>query len=234
MAYIYEYIRTKGYKPIHFEEHYTRLEELANTLFSNGTNLNKEQLYSRIAEVLRNNGFSPNTINAVSVKCYDNGDIEVEPIEYLYNNFSLRALRPQGFIVQVSGEPIVQNTSAKMALLELNHATAQRLDIGIPVWVNEAGEVIAIDGAPVVAVLDNEIRFSRMGEGVEFDLAYDAVKRINHKATKGAIMVEELSMAKELLAIDYRGITAIAGYGEHLYMDITAERIAKQIASIEE
>lgn len=234
MAYIYEHIRTKGYKPMHFEEHITRLEELTDTLFSNGANLDKEQLCSRIAEVLRNNGYSPNTINAVSVKCYDNGDIEVEPIEYLYNNFSLRALRPQGFIVRVSGELIVQNTSAKMALLELNHATAQTSERGVPVWINDAGEVIAIDGAPVVAVLDNEIRFSRMGAGVEFDLAYDAIKRTKHKATKGAIMVEELSVAKELLAIDYRGITAIAGYGEHLYMDITAERIAKQIASIEE
>uniref|UniRef100_UPI004055A273 hypothetical protein n=1 Tax=Alistipes sp. TaxID=1872444 RepID=UPI004055A273 len=234
MAYIYEYIRTRGFEPMHFEEHYKRLEELANSLFSNDTNLDNEVLRNRIAEALLNNGYSSNTTNAVCLIYHDNGSIEVEPIDHLYNTFSLRALRPQGFIVQVSGELIVQNTSAKMALLELNHATAQIADMGVPIWVNDSGEVIAIDGSPVVAVFDNEIRFSQSGEGVEFELAYSATKSIKRTVTKGAIMVEDLSLSKELLTIDYRGITAIASYGKHLYMDVTAERIAKQIASIEE
>ena len=218
---------------MHFEEHYKRLEELADSLFSNGTNLDKEVLCNRIAEALLNYGYSSNTTNAVCLIYHDNGCIEVETIEHLYNTFSLRALRPQGFIVQVSGELIVQNTSAKMALLELNHATAQIADMGVPIWVNDSGEVIAIDGSPVVAVFDNEIRFSQSGESVEFELAYSATKSIKRAVTKGAIMIEELSSAKELLAIDYRGITAITCYGEHLYMDITAERIAKRMASIE-
>ena len=29
MAYIYEYIRTEGFEPMHFEEHYARLDALA-------------------------------------------------------------------------------------------------------------------------------------------------------------------------------------------------------------
>ena len=234
MSYIYEHIRTQGYKPLHFEEHYARLEELSNKLFLSNLATDKSGLCKNIAEALRDGGYSPNRANAVCVKCYDDRTIEVECIDYLYNSFSLRALRPQGYIELVSGELITLNTSAKEAMLELNHTTAQIADKGVAIWANDNGEIVAIDGAAAVAVFDDEIRFSQLGSGVEFDLAYRAATMTKRRVTKGGIMVSELRSVKELLAIDYRGITAIAKYGEHLYMDITAERIAKQIASIEE
>lgn len=233
MAYIYEYIRTQGYKPMHFEEHYARLDESNYALFSLRLDISREELQSRIAESLRSGGYSPNTINAVCVACDESGTVEVECVEYLYNTFSLRALRPHCFLSQVSGEPIIRNTSAKMALLELYHAMAQAASSGVAIWANEIGEIFAIDGAPVIAIFDDEMCFSQSGQGVEFDLAYIAAKGMKRNVTKRAIMLDELPKMKELLYIDYRGITAVVGWNERHYTDITAERLAKQVAKSE-
>ncbi len=230
MAYIYEYIRTRGYEPMHFEEHFTRLEELSRALFLAPLAIGREELRKAIAEKLRSGGYSKSATNAVNIKCHDNGAIEIECVEMLYNHFSLRALAPQGFLTRVSGELIMQNTSAKVALLELNHATAQIANEGVPVWVNELGEVIAIEGAPIIAVFENEIRFSEHCQNVESTLALKATKLSHRNITQGIVYLSELQQAKEILYIDYRGITALSEWNGHRYMDISAERIARTVA----
>ena len=234
MAYIYEYIRTRGYEPMHFEEHFTRLEELSRALFLAPLAIGREELRKAIAEKLRSGGYSKSATNAVNIKCHDNGAIEIECVEMLYNHFSLRALAPQGFLTRVSGELIMQNTSAKVALLELNHATAQIANEGVPVWVNELGEVIAIEGAPIIAVFENEIRFSEYCPNVESQFAYTTIRDSHRNITQGAISLHELKQVKELLYIDYRGITALSDWNGHLCMDIMAERIASQVAKAED
>ena len=157
----------------------------------------------------------------------------IEGVEIWYNIFSLRALRPQGYIHHLSGELLYINTSVKEAALEFNRSIAHFSDKGVAIWANEQGEVIAIDGAPVIAVFEDEIRFSRLGTGVEFDLAYIMTKSMKRNVSKGEIMIDELCNAKELLCVDYRGITALEGFEQHRYMDITAEKIASKIAEKE-
>ena len=118
-------------------------------------------------------------------------------------------------------------------MLELNRTMGQVADEGVALWADEQGEVLAIDGSPVVAVFEDEIRFSRVGSGVEFDLAYNALSKGRRKVCKGAIRVEELHEAKELLAIGYEGVTAISHYDGKIYMDILAEKIASMVAEEE-
>lgn len=233
MAYIYEYIRTRGHEPIYFEEHYARLDALALTHYLEHLKVTREELRGKIAERLYQARFSSTVVNTVCVKYSPEGEVEVEPIEMIYNAFSLRALRPQAYICRVYGDILMDNTSAKDALLEFNRSTAEISNEGVAVWVNEQGEVTAIDGSSVVAVFDGEIRFSRMGSGVEFEVAYRATEKMKRNATKGAILIDELPKAKELLYIDYRGITALVGWDKRHYTDITAERIAKQVAESE-
>ena len=234
MAYIYEHIRTRGYEPMHFEEHYARLDALSRALFLTPLAIDKEGIRRRICESLHGGGFSKSSTNAINIKCHDNGTIEIECIEMLYNHFSLRALRPQGFSLQASGELITKNTSAKVALLELNHTMAQISNEGVPVWTNELGEVIAIDGAPIIAVFENEIRFSEYCPNVESQFAYTTIRDSHRNITQGAISLHELKQVKELLYIDYRGITALSDWNGHLCMDIMAERIASQVAKAED
>ncbi|MBO4936486.1 MAG: hypothetical protein J6C94_06910 [Alistipes sp.] len=233
MAFIYEHIRTKGYSPLHLEEHYARMTALSEELFCAPFDCSSEKLAERIGEALRMGGCSPRTENAVCVRRYDSGEIVVEAVEMIYNSFSLRALRPEGYICRVSGELLTKNTSAKEAMLELNRTTAQIADKGVAIWTNDSGEVVAIDGAAVIAVFEDEIRFSQCGSGVEFELARKELKSRSRKVTTAPIQIEELPKIKELLGIDYRGVTAIEGYGAHHYMDITAEKIAHLVATAE-
>ena len=57
---------------------------------------------------------------------------------------------------------------------------------------------------------------------------------MRHKVIRGEIRIEELAQAKELLYIDYRGITAVQALNNStIYMDILAEKIAAKIAERE-
>ena len=234
MAYIYEHIRTQGYDPIYFEEHYTRLDSLARTYFHEPLKATREVLRKAIAECLKEEQFSPKMMNVVRVRCFADGTFKVEAGWMIYNTFSLRALHPQAHFCRVSGSLLTDNTSAKEALVEFNQASAFTANEGVAVWATEQGEVVAIDGAPVIAIFEDEIKFSRAGQGVEFDLAYDVVCKMKHKVVRGEIRIEELSQAKELLYIDYRGITAVQTLDNStIYMDILAEKIAAHIAERE-
>ncbi len=234
MAYIYEYIRTRGYQPMHFDEHFARLSALSNDIFNSPICITSDALKELIQSILQCEGYSPHTINGVYVRCYDNGEITVDAIEIIYNNFALRAIRPQGFVCRLSGDFLTKNTSAKEAMLELNHSMSQISDAQVPIWIDEQERIVAIDGSPIAAIFDDEIRFSSSGEGVEFDFAMRHISAHGRKVTKGMIMLDDLTSAKEIIYIDYRGITALAKWNERHYMDITAERMASQIAKAEQ
>ncbi len=234
MAYIYEHIRTRGYEPLHFEKHYARLDALARKLFLAPIAIGSTELHKMVVEKLQKEGCSPKTINAVCVKYSDNESVDIEVEEMLYNSFALRAIRPRGYLCRISGEMLLDNTSAKEAMLELNRSMGHIADSGVPIWIDDKGEILAIDGAPAVAVFDTEIKFSRWGAGVEFDIAQEIGKKRNRKVVCEAVTEEDLTTAKEILFIDYRGVTVLEKYGRRHYADIVAENIAKQVALSEQ
>ena len=229
MAYIYEHIRTKGYEPIHLEEHIAHLKATAVKHFGTMATVSQDVLRKSIKEALIDGNCSPRTMNAVVVRYTSDGEMEVEAQETLYNRFSLRALRPECYLRTLSGDTITDNTSAKDAIVEFHRSSHE----GWAIWLNEAEEVIAIDGSSVIAVFEDEIRFSQRGQGVEFELAFEVLSTTKRKVSKGAIGVEDLYQAKELIVIGYEGVTAIYNYDGMLYMDIIAEKIASMIADVE-
>ena len=232
MAYIYEYIRTQGYEPLYFEEHYARLDALARKHLFIPFSVERDELRKLISEKLRSGYFSAKNNYAVYVRYDGNGVVDIECVEILYNVFSLRALRPRLFVCHLSGELLTDNTSAKEALLDLNHATALTSEQGVALWANEQGGVLAIDGAAVIAIFEDEIRFSST-KSVEAALAYDVAKSMGREVSKSPIMLDEIARAKELLYIDYRGITAIEAIDTHHLIDITASKLASKIAEKE-
>lgn len=116
--------------------------------------------------------------------------------------------------------------------MELQYAKNQHLDNpnALTMWTTEQNEVVAIDGASVVAVFDDEILFSECGRGVEFELLYGVATKQYRRVTKAPLMLSDLKRAKELLFVDCRGITAIDSWDNHYYMDLTATLLASQIA----
>ena len=233
MAYIYEYIRTRGHEPLYFEEHYSYLEAGAIKHFREPLKPTHEELRCAIKAALQEARLSPTMMNAVEVLCFSDGGYEVKAQEIIYKAFSLRALHPYAYLCRVGGDILLDNTSAKEALVELNRTTAQASDRGVALWADEHDEVIAIDGLPVIAVFENEVRFSRKGDSVEFNLAYDVVSQMGRKASRGAITLNDLKRAKELLFIGHEGLSAVDHYESIVFMDVTAEKIASAIAQAE-
>ena len=234
MAYIFEYIRAKGHKPLHLEKHYARLKELTEKYFSATPIASQEEVQKAIVQALQERRCSTSAMNYVCIRSFDDSTIEVDADWMMYDRFSLRAIHPQVYLCPVSGDILTDNTSAKRALVSFNKDSALIDERGVAVWVSEQNEVLAIDGSPVIAVFDDEIRFSDKGKGVEFDLAYEALSSSNSRVTKGAIVVDELLKAKELLFIDHRGVTAVMQWLDKVsYIDLTAERIASLIAEKE-
>ncbi len=237
MAYIYEYIRTKGFQPLHFEEHYAHLEALAHRLFATPLGLDSQRLRAEIAETLRNEGYSKDMAHLVKV-CYNaDGDVKIVTGDILYNHFSVRAIRPTIGVVErvAKGSLLLENSSVKDAVMELQFARSRNLDNPntLTMWVTEQDEVVAIDGAPVVAVFEDEIRFSECGSGVEFELLYGVATKHYKRVAKAPLMLSELGRVKELLFVDCRGITAIDSWESHYYMDLTAILLASYIAKEE-
>ena len=141
-------------------------------------------------------------------------------------------MRPSTFVCRISGELLTENTSAKRALLDLNHTTSLATDHGVPLWANEQGEVLAIDGTTAIAIFEDEVRFSQT-ESVEAELAYEVIKSMGRKVSKEPILLTDIAKAKELLYIDYRGIVALKAFDSHYLMDLVASKIAEKIAEKE-
>ena len=237
MAYIYEYIRTRGFEPLYFEEHYAHLEELARNILYTSLDIDRQELKKNIADTLYRNGFKPNTSHLVKV-CYDTEKrVKIVTGEVLYDHFSARAIRPTiGCVERIAkGSTLLENCSVKDAMLELHFAQNAKLDNpnALTIWATEEGEVVAIDGSPIVAVFEDEIRFSPNGGGVEYNLVYKAAMEQFGSVTQAPLLLSELKEAKELLFVDCRGITAIDRWEEHHYMDLTAIVLASQVAKNE-
>lgn len=236
MVYIYEYIRTRGYEPLHFEEHYRHLAELSHKfqIFPIEERLPREMLRQRIVEQLRRAGYASTATNAICVKIPPFGkEPEIEVEEIFYNDFALRAVHPQGHILYVNGELITHNTSARMAHIDFERTISQDADDGVAIWVNDKKEVIAIDGADVVAVFDDKIIFSSHSNSIECEMVYERVAATRRNVLRGSLFEEDLKQAKEVLGIDYRGIVALKSFSSHHYMNITAEKIASIVNSAE-
>lgn len=233
IPYIYEYIRCRGFAPLHLEQHLVRLDLLSHRHFLSPFGLDGKALAGEIGKALRQGGYSERRTNAVKVLRYIDGRVEIECVEMLYDNFSLRAVRPQGYFRHLAGDVVVEQTSVKDAALAFDHATAEISDEGVAIWMSDMGEVKAIDGALVVAVFEDEIRFSHSGSSVEFELAYRAVQGGKRSVVRAEISHEDMLRAKEVFYIDYRGVTALLSCNGHFYMDIVAERTARQMAEAE-
>lgn len=233
IPYIYEYIRCRGFVPLHMEQHFARIDSLSHRYFLSPLGIECKTLVGEIGKALRQGGYSERRTNAVKVLRYIDGRVEVECVEMLYDHFSLRAVRPQGYFCHLAGDVVMAQTSVKDSALAFDHATAEISDEGVAVWLSDMGEVKSIDGASVVAVFDDEIRFSHSGSGVEFELAYVAVQGGKRAVSRGEISHEDMLRAKEVFYIDHRGVTALLSCSGHFYMDIVAERTARQMAEAE-
>lgn len=235
MAYIYEYIRTRGHEPLHFEKHFARLEALCAKYFTEPISFPSQYVRESIIADMEKRHRSTSGMNCALIRLFHDGAIHFQSEWTMYDKFSLRALRPNCYPICVSGEVLTDNTSVKELLIGFHHVCSdENHKNDVAIWHNEQGEVLAIDGAAAIAVFEEDIIFSNYGQGVEFDLAFELLTKSRNDVSKGVIKLEDLPKAKELLFIDHRGVTAVQRLDDStIYMDITAEKIASLIAEAE-
>lgn len=232
--YIYQRLRTQGVKPLYLSAAITTLERLSKAIFDEAILLDKTELEQQIANTILTERLSLHATHAVEVRLYPSHKVEIVTEDMLYlEPFPLRAIRPTARPYRISGDMLHHPTSARDALLNICRADNKLPSESIAMWVDHNNEITAIDGAPVIAVTDNEIRFSHVGHNIEFDIAERAMSKTSHKVVYGEIRYDEALNFKELLYIDHRGVVALADIEGHALSNIIAERIAKEVSKIE-
>lgn len=233
-AYIYQRLRTRGVEPLYLDRAVEHLSYWSERLFDEPFHPDTKALNAQIRAALLNEGFSKGGTHAVEVRLYSCGDILVTPLESLYlESFPLRAIRPSATPQHLTGELLLAPTSAKEAMLAICHTAKLLPSQDIPMWIDHNNEITAIDGAPVIAVMENEIILSHLGDSVEFELAEQALANTTHPMRRGFISCNELPLVKELLYIDHRGITALNDIEGRQLSNIVAERIAKEVQKLD-
>ena len=233
-VYIYQQLRTKGVKPLYLANAVKTLEQWGEKIFDVEITLNASAIERQISEKLIAERMSPNTTHAVELRLYPSQEVDVVVKKTLYlEPFPLRAIRPIATPHRLSGNLMFAPTSARKALLDICQTSAKLPSESISMWIDNFNEIVTIDGASVVAVTDEEIIFSHLGEGAEFELAEQAMSKTSHSVRRGAILYDDICLFKELLYIDYRGVVALDSIAGRQLSNIIAERIAKEVKKLE-
>ena len=232
--YIYQRLRTRGVEPLYLARSIERLEGWSERIFGDRIDLDEGSMADRIRESLLDEHLSMSGTHAVEVRLYPAGNIEVRPLDNIYlEPFPLRAIRPTTTVKHLAGDMLLAPTSAKEALLDICRIGKGLPSQNIPMWLNPHNEIIAIDGAAVVAVTDDEILLSQAGYDIEFELAEIVLAKTRHKIRRAAISYDDIDLFKEIVYIDYRGVAALESIGERPLGNIVAERIAKEVQKLE-
>ena len=233
-VYIYQRLRTQGVKPLYLARAIEELETLSEMIFERTITLNKEELERSIGDAILAQHLSQRSTHAVEVRVFPSQEVEIVVDNAIFlEPFPLRAIRPTAVPYILSNEMLLHPTSARDALLDIYHAGAKLPSESTPMWIDHNNEIVAIEGASVVAVTDSEVIFSRFGRGVEFELAERAMAKTSHYTRRGEVLYDNITLYKEVLYIDHRGVVALASIEGRALSNIIAERIAKEVTKLE-
>ena len=231
--FVYRFVRTIGHQPQLLAGHLAQLDKAADAIFARRCDIDEASCEAIIASLLRRNCCSERFSHIVMIRMFANGSTEILFHDTsLYDGIALRALQPKAVAVTAYDSLAHHRSSATLATTELHRAYAARCGADVAIALNEAGELLSIDGAAPSIVCGRKIIFSP--QTVD-EPEYDAMMRIateqNRPMECRAIRADELLRADELFYIDHRGVTAVALYEGHRYADIVVNRLACDMAS---
>ena len=233
-AYIYQRLRTRGVEPLYPTYIIRSIEALAEQIFHRQITLNIDEVRSKIAAAITRERLSQHAIHAVELRLYPSGEIEaVTESAFYLEAFPLRAIRPVATPYRITSDLLLAPTSARDALLDICKSESALPSESISMWIDHNNEITAIDGASVVAVTQDEVIFSQLGKGVEFELALRAIEKTSHRVVRGEILYNNAHDYKELLYIDHRGVVALDSIEGRQLSNIVAERIVQEVKKLE-
>ena len=151
----------------------------------------------------------------------------------MYEEFSLRAIRPRALTLPCDNGMLNMHTSATLHTIMLSRVYAHAHNADIVITLNREGHVSTVDGAAPIIVLDHVLIFSPDIHTPEYMLAMQAATAGERDILCRHVDVAELYGASEVMGIDHRGITAVGSCDTHQYSNIVANTLARRIADME-
>lgn len=230
-VYVYQRMRTKGYRIASSERYFDHLLRAAAHLFIKPTNVRGEQIAELASRLLREGNYSTSLVHVIELRLYTDGDYTLHVVETSpYDEFALRLTRPDAISVVSQSDLLCVPSSAEVAQNDLLRHYARAKGASIAITHHSDGRVISVDGAAPIAVHSDEVIISPTIESVETEWAIAALKRRRAgKVTMRSLQIDEISTLDELFYADARGLTAVGSYEGHIFANTIAYTTAQDI-----
>lgn len=230
-VYVYQRMRTRGYRVIMPERYLNHLHSAAKRLFIKPAHFSGEHIADLAGRLLREGNYSASLVHVVELRLYADGDYTLHVVETSpYDEFALRLTRPDAISVISQSDLLCTPSSAEVAQNDLLRHYARANDATITITHHPDGRIVAVDGAAPIAVYGEEIIIAPTIESVETEWAIEALKcRRVGKVSMRDLRIEEIRSLDELFYADARGLTAVGSYEGHIFANTIAYTTAQDI-----
>lgn len=209
------------------EQHIARLDGTARILFGRRYQPDPQALQRRIETLLVTERYPSEVSGFVRLELDEAGHERlVAAGTSLYAGYALRSLHPTAITVPYALPLQIDCATAAEAAHDLARCVAQRHGVDEAVRVDDAGCCLSLGGAELFALQGGELCYSAAPRSVEGQLLLRAAEQLAIRHTQRPIHRDALKQFDELLAVDHRGIIALAACDGAHFMSLRAERLA--------
>lgn len=229
-TYVYQHIHTLDYAPYHLSQHLRIIEQASNLLFDEPTKYDECEIRECIKMLLAQAHLSRKVSICITMKLYTSGDTTIEyDVPSIYSGYVLRSLRAEATCLRMDIPLEAYPTSAAEASSELAEAIARARGYHTAIVVDGNDNIRCSSSAPIAVVNGKTLLISdSTGLSVERNILEQATRKAGYTIEYRTLKRADLATADEVLRMNWQGLTAMQTVNGKPYMDIIAERIAKE------
>lgn len=229
-AYIYQYIHVREQRPVALAAHMAIAAAAARRLFGTELQADTARTDALCRQMLLRNRYPHDVSSQIEMRLYATGEVRYECGEiFVHDGLAMRAVRPEAAVAAYDLPFGEAPTSARRAAHEVAMADARRRGFRSVIRCDGQGRIVTADDAPVFVVVGRRVLTPATDPSVERDRMAKALSRTPYTLSECDIRREVLLSADEVFYCDCRGVTALAGCGGRLYMDIIARAAAAKL-----
>lgn len=230
---IYQIIHLRDLRPRFTADHVARLDSTSRALFGRAYTPDVAQLETRIESLARREGYPSGVSGFVRLECSEPGEERLIALgTSLYEGYALRSLRPRALTLAYEVPLGIASSTAAEAADALARCVARRADYDEALRTDSEGVCYALGSAHLFALRGGELYTSAEPRSVEGVLLLRAAEQLRLRHRIAPVLASELHTFDEVLAVDHRGITALASCDEARFMALRAERLATTMEQV--
>lgn len=228
--FVYQYIRTEGHRALQMQRRTEILDAASWQLRHAPSGLDAGRTAAAVERLLSENGYPDYGSHIVLLRSYGNSEYALScQGTSIYENLTIRALRPKATIVESGGIFNGLPTSASLATARLLGEYAAMNGYGAFIEADSTGRIVSVDGGTPVIITRGLITFSDSAMTVEAEIVMRAFERDRRRIEIRSITRQNLLAADELAGIDHRGITSVSECEGTAYSDIILDVTARRL-----